>query len=73
MSAADWRAFADRVAPEREARYPGSVPLPGQMACPRHKADLGPTTQMCPACFRQAWAWTGRLYEAKAAGLDGSP
>jgi hypothetical protein len=73
VSAAAWRLFADRVAPEREARFPGCVPLSGQTICPLHHVELGRVSEMCAACFAEGWEWTARRFEAESDRLDGSP
>ena len=54
-----------RVAAERLARFPGSVPLPGQTTCPVHHVALGRVSGMCATCFAEGWEWAARVYQAE--------
>lgn len=57
-----WESFVEQN--DRVLRgYPAAVPAGSQLdRCPRHDVLIGPVTQMCLACHREAWAELGRLY-----------
>jgi hypothetical protein len=69
-----WRHFAKRELPRviRELGLPAAEPIraTGMHRCPRHQAEIGPTTRTCLACHDELWEEIARRYRDQGRPVD---